>query len=297
MLRRAFWALVVTLCLAAPAALQAQMGDYLDVYVAHVKPEKTTDFEALAKKMADANRRFNGDRWLTESAVYGEGETYVFVSQRQDYADADKGTDAFFGALSKAYGKDGADKMLHEWESCLLSSHTELRKRRTDLSRKAPDAASWAKFIGESRVLRTTAVHVKPGRITEFEDLLKDMKTAGEQSPNTQPVLVSQVIEGGRGTIFYLTTLRNSLAGFDNNPTMRQILGEEGYKKFLQISAESIERADSTIYRFSAELSNPAPEVIAAAPDYWQPKPVVAAHAAKPKSPVQPAAEKEKTKQ
>jgi len=297
MLRRAFWALAATLCLIAPAVMQAQMGDYLDVYIAHVKPEKVADFEALARKVVDANRHNNGDNWMALETVYGENDTYVFISTRQNYADIDKGSDAFFGALNKAYGKDGAEKILHEWDSCLSESRSEFRKRRWDLSRKAPDAASYARFIGESRVLRTTAVHIRPGHVTEFEDLLKEAKTAGEQNPNTQPVLVSQVIEGSRGTIFYVSTLRTSLGGFDNNPTIREILGEEGYKKYLQISADTVTGTDSALYRFSAELSNPPQEVIATAPDFWNPKPVMAAKKKPKATGMEPAAQKTKEQQ
>ncbi|HXZ33075.1 MAG TPA: hypothetical protein VEH30_12420 [Terriglobales bacterium] len=293
---RAFWALTLVVCLIpliVPVAVQAQ-GDYLDVYVVHVKPEKVADFEALARKIADANRRNNGDHWMALETVYGEGETYSFISNRQDYAEIDKASDAFMTALNKAFGSDSSQKMLHEWESCLSDSRTELRRRRWDLSRKAPDPASYAKFVGESRVLRTTAVHVRPGHVTEFEDLMKELKAAGEQNPNAHPLLVSQVIEGGRGTTFYLTALRTGLGGFDNNPTTKEILGEEGYKKFQHVSAEIVESTQSAIFRFSAEFSNPPQEILAAAPDFWNPKPVVA-HKAKPTPPpVQPAAEKTK---
>lgn len=293
MLRRAFWALMLVACLVAPVALQAQ-GDYLDVYMVKAKPEKAADLESIAKKMVDANRRYNGDYWLALETVYGEGNTIAFISTRQDYAAIDKGNDAFMGALEKAYGKDGAEKMLRDWDNCLAGSRSELRKRRWDLSRKAPDPASYAKFIGESRVLRTTAVHVRPGRVADFESLMKDVKAAAEQNPNTQPVLVSQVMEGGKGTIFYFTSLRTSIGGYDNNPTGREILGEEGYKKFLQGSADTVESTESMLLRFSPELSNPPKDVLAAAPDFWQPKPVVAASKAKPKAPVEPAAEKKK---
>jgi hypothetical protein len=65
-------------------------------------------------------------------------------------------------------------------------SRAEFRRRRWDLSRKAPaDAEAYAKFIGESRLLRTTAVHIRPGRTTEFEALLKEVKEAGEKNPDT----------------------------------------------------------------------------------------------------------------
>jgi quinol monooxygenase YgiN len=273
--------------LATPVAVQAQ-GDYLDVYIVKAKPEKVAEFTALAKKIAEANRRYNGDHWVASETMYGEGDTYVFVSVRQDYAEIEKSFEAFMGALHKAYGKEAAEKMLHDWENCLAASRSELRRRRWDLSRKAPtDAAAYAKLIGGSRVVRTTAVHVRPGHVADFEALLKELKAAGEQAANTQPVLVSQVIEGSKGTTFYVSTLRSSLAGFDGNPTLREILGEQGYKKFLQVNAEAVEGTESALYRFSPELSNPPEELVAAAPAFWQPKAAVASAAAraKPKAP------------
>jgi hypothetical protein len=292
MLRRAFWAVAAVVCLFVPSLVLAQ-GDYLDVYIAKVKPEKMADARALTKKMVDANRRNGGDNWIAMESVYGEGDTIVFVSTRQNYADIDKASGAFMTALTKALGQDGATKLFNDWESCLRGSRGEFRKRRWDLSRKAPDASSYAKFVGETRVIRTTAVHIRPGHVAEFEALLKDAKAAGEQMASTQPVLVSQVIEGGVGTTFYVSALRSSLAGFDNNPTIREILGEEGYKKFLQISAEAVEGTESTVYRFSAELSNPPDEVRAAASDFWNPKPVVA-RTSKAKKSVEEAAQKKK---
>lgn len=283
MVRKALLAALAAICLIIPAAGQA-VGDYLDIYIVNVKPDKAADFEVLARKIADANRKYNGDRWLAMESVYGENNITVFVSTRQSYADVDKAQDFFMGALIKAYGKDTAEKILNEWNTCLASSRSEFRRRRWDLSRKAPtDPAAYAKLIGESRVLRTTAVHVRPGKIAEFEALLKEVKEAAEKAENTQPVLVSQLLEGGRGTIFYVTGLRPGLGGFDNNPTARDILGEEGFKKYLQASSDTVESTDSMIFRYSAELSSPPDAVIAVAPDFWNPKPMAPAKA-KPKS-------------
>ncbi len=171
--RRALWASAVAVCLAAPVAVHAQ-GDYLDVFIVKVKPEKTADFLTLARKYADANRRFNGDRWLASQALYGEGGVYQFTSTRKDYADTDKATEAFMLAANKAFGKEAAQKMNQDFDSCLVWSRSELRHRRWDLSRKAPkDADAYAKLIGESRLLRTTAVHIRPGHVLDFEALMK----------------------------------------------------------------------------------------------------------------------------
>jgi hypothetical protein len=293
--RKALWALTVVVCLAAPVAAQAQ-GDYLDVFIVKVKPEKRTDFLALAKKYADANRRFNGDRWIASEALYGEGNVYQFTSTRKDYADTDKAAEAFMLAANKAFGKEAAQKMDQDFNSCLVWSRSELRRRRWDLSRKAPqDAEAYAKLIGESRLLRSTAVHIRPGHAPDFEALMKEVKEAGEKNPDTAPVFVSQVLEGGKGATFYVSTLRSSMGGFDHNPTTKEILGEEGFKKFQQISADAVEVADSTLYRFNGELSNPPEEVAKVAMDFWHPKAVIVA-AVKPRTAMEPDAAKEPTK-
>ena len=288
--RKLLWAFAVALCLGAPVAVQAQ-GEYLDVLIVKVKPERAAEYQANGKKYAEANRRANGDRWITLESVYGESNIFMYTSTRNEYADIDKALEAEEAAIEKVYGKGAAQKLQQDFNNNVLWTRAELRRRRWDLSRKAPQSAEeYAKLIGESRVLRTTAVHIRPGRVPEFEALMKEAKEAAERNPNTAPVFVSQVIEGGKGAVFYVTTLRTSLGGFDHNPTALEILGEEGFRKFQQASAQSVEFADSTLYRINPELSNPPEEVAQAAMDFWRPKataastpkPKTAAHAAAP---------------
>jgi len=298
--RKALWAFAVVVCLVAPAAVQAQ-GEYLDVFIVKVKPEKMTEFNALSKKWVDANRRNNGDRWLAMETVYGEGGVYQFTSIRKDYADVDKANEASMAAVNKTFGKEATMKLIQDFSSCTVWSRSELRRRRMDLSRKPPtDPESYAKLIGESRFLRTTAVHIRPGHVPEFEELLKEAKEAGEKKADLPPVLVSQVVEGSKGATFYVTTLRSSLGGFDHNPTLRDILGEEGFKKFQKVNADAVETADSTLYRFVPDISNPPDDVAQVAADFWHPKAMMAA-TAKPKAKagadtVEPATAKEKVK-
>jgi hypothetical protein len=283
--RRALWALALlgAILLAAPAALWAQ-GQYLDVYIAKVKPEKSADFEAIAKRIADAERRNNGDPAIALVPVYGDNTTYIFISHRQDYADIDKGGDVFMSALHKALGKPGTDKLMQDLNNCLVSSRSEVRMRRPDLSSKVPgDPQAFAKLIGESRVLRTIAVHTRPGHGGEFEALLKEVNAKAEHIASTQTLLVSQVVEGGEDT-YYLTFLRSSLGGFDKNPTLMDILGEEGLAKFEKRIAESVAGVSSAIYRFSAEMSNPPKDIAEAASDFWNPKPMMASAKAKPQT-------------
>ena len=138
-------------------------------------------------------------------------------------------------------------------------------------------------MVGESRVLRSISVHVRPGHAAEFEALLKDVNAHADRNPDTLPVLVSQVVEGERGDIYYITFLRHSLGGMDKEPTLKDILGEKDMAKFEKSIAESAAGSESAIYRFRPDMSYPPQEIADVAADYWQPKPVMAA-AAKPKS-------------
>ena len=273
---KACWTTFAVVLLAALAVGQAQ-EQYLDVYIAQVKPEKRADFDAINKKIAAANHQNKGDSWIAMETVYGRGDRVTFTSTRNSYAEADKGTEMFIQALQKAYGKEGADKVMHDFEQCLANSRTELRRRRWDLSSNAPaDAAAMAKMVGNTRFLRTTAVHVRPGQVAAFEALLKDLKTAREKASPPQTVMVSQAVAGQEGTVFYLTSLQTSMAGFDGMPTMPQMLGEEGYAKFLKTNAEVVEGTETVINHFLPELSNAPEDVVAVAPDYWRPKAAMA---------------------
>ena len=285
---------IAALLLSALAFSQTA-AQYLDIEVVQVKPEKRADFDAITKKMVAANRQNGGDNWLAMETVYGQGNRITFVSTRNSYAETEKASDVFYSALEKAYGKAGVDKIFQEFSQCVVNTRSELRRRRWDLSSNPPaDAEAEAKLVGSTRWLRTVAVHVKPGQSDALEGVLKDMKAARERTSPPITTLVSQSVAGQDGTIYYVTTLENSMAGFDSIPPMQKALGEEGYAKFVKVSGDAVEHADTAINRFVPELSNAPEPVVAAAPDYWNPKPIVAAKA-KPKSgEVVPAADKGK---
>ena len=274
---RVLAASAVTIMVTVAAAAQMP-EEFLDVYIAKVRPEKRADFDAINKKLADANRHNKGDTWIAMETVYGESNTVSFVATRRSYGDAEKGNDAFVAALNKAYGQGGAEKLSQDFNSTLISSRVEFRRRRWDLSANVPaDPAALLKLVGQSRWLRTAVVHVRPGHVLEVEPHLKELKAALEKANPPQVTLVSQAVAGQSGTVFYVTAPEGSLGGFDRRTPTPQLLGEEGYQRFLKIFAESVEGTETVINHFLPELSNPPAEVTAAAPDFWAPKPQVAA--------------------
>jgi len=271
MQRKILWASIVIVLLGALAIAQTQES-YLDVYTVQVKPEKRADFDAISKKIVAANRQNGGDSWLAVETVYGPGNRVSFISTRQSYADIEKATGAFDEALQKTFGKT-TEKTLQDFAQCLESSRSEIRRRRWDLGSNAPsDPAALSKLIAGSRWLRTTAVHVRPGQNNHFEAILKDLKAARDKASPPQIMLVSQAVAGQQGTVYYVTTLQTTLAGFDAVPALPQLLGNEGYDKFLKASAEVVETMETSINRFIPEISNAPEEVAASAPEFWRPK-------------------------
>ncbi len=290
MQRRVIWASIAIVLLGGLVAAQAQES-YLDVYTVQVKPEKRAEFDAISKKIVAANRQNGGDSWLAMETVYGPGNRVSFISTRGSYGDIEKATGLFYEAMQKTYGKAATEKMLGDFSQCLQSSRSEIRRRRWDLSSNAPsEPAAYAKMIAASRWLRTATVHVRPGQNNAFEAILKDLKAARDKASPPQSMFVSQGVAGQEGTIYYVTTLQTSLAGFDAVPSVQQLLGNEGYEKFLKASAESVVNVETAINRFIPEISNAPEEVAANAPDFWRPAVPVQAKA-KAKSPVVNASE------
>lgn len=257
------------------ALAQSPAGDYLDVYIVQVKPDKRAEFDNLSKRMAEANRH-NGDQWLAMETMYGEGNTVTFVSQRKNYGDVDEAMGKFMAAAQKSFGA-GMEKAFQDFGSCLQSSRGELRLRRWDLGWNAPSSpAEYAKLIGQSKYLRTNMIRVRPGHTAEFEAMLKELKAAREKNSPDEVGLVSQVVAGQPGSVFYVTTLKPNMAGFDSVPTMQKVLGDDAYASFMKKSTEVVETAYTVINRFLPEQSAAPEEVVAAGKDFWQPKPVVA---------------------
>lgn len=260
-------------------------GGLVDVYIVKVKPEKRSDFEAIGKKIADANRKYKGDAWVAYSVEYGEQNTFMMASVRENYAAIEKGMGSFMSAMKEGYGPNFM-KLFQDMNNCAISSRSEVRRRRMDLSWNVPeDMAATEKRVGESRWLRVMTVRVRPGHVPAYEENLKALKAAFEKGGNPNPGFVSQVVAGQPAGVFYITGFGKSLADFDPAPgakPLRELMGEEGYDRFQKIQAESVLMSESDIARLVPELSNPTEGIAKADPEFWNPKPAAPA-AAKPK--------------
>jgi hypothetical protein len=265
---------VFALLTAALAPAQPAAQGYLDVYVAKVKPEKRAEFDAISKKFAAANRQHKGDAYLTYEVEYGEQNTVYFVSQRANYAAMDDGQKAFMGALTTSYGGAGIGKLFGDLNSCLVSSRSEVRLRRPELSWNLPaDNAALNGLVGKSRLLRIVVVRVRPGRTLDYEVQLRMLKTASERQTPDRVTTVSQSSVGQTLGVYYLTNFGDSMAALASPKTLPELLGDRGYRDFQKISADTTLGADIIIGHWLPELSSPPAEIAAADPAFWNPKP------------------------
>jgi hypothetical protein len=270
--------------LAAPFAhAQAMMGDYLDVFVAKVRPEKRADFDAIGRKIAEANRKANGDSWIAMTVEYGENNTILMVSPRQNYAAIDSASTAFMSAIKAAYDPGGLPKMMADVNSTLLSSRSEIRRRRGDLTVNPPaDADAYQKLVGGARWLRTIRIAVRNGREADFEQRVKEAKAALEKG-SKWTYFVSQVIAGAPGNIYYVSTLQPSLAAFDSAPKLSELMGKEGFATWTKAASEDQITSETMLMRIVPDLSNPPENIAKVAPDFWQPKATAASVPVTPK--------------
>src|SRR5882724_13567720 len=113
MIRKSITALfLVTLTSSITTAQEA--ATYLDEFIAKVKMDKRAEFDAITKKMVALNRRNKGDTWLASENMYGDVNVVTFVSLRNGFGDAQKGSDLFMAALAKPGGMAAAEKILQD---------------------------------------------------------------------------------------------------------------------------------------------------------------------------------------
>jgi hypothetical protein len=271
------------LVLSLAGSAHAQMvNDYLEVGVVTVKPEKRGEFEAIIKKMVDANRKHQGDNWLTSEMMFGPGNTFTYVSPRQNYAGVEQAYGSFMGAMEKSLGAAGSAKLMQDFSNCLSNTRGEFRRRRWDLSANAPTSeAAMNQIVGQGRWLRTAIIHVRPGRGRDYEQQLRLVKQAREKATEKAPTFVSQSVAGQSPSVYYITNVVGSLGALDTIPSLPILLGEEGYKSYQKTVSEAVLSVEINVSRIVPELSHLSEAMVSVAPEFWRPKPAVAA---KPKA-------------
>ncbi len=252
------------------ASAAAQLPKYLDVFTVKIKPEKHADFMTAAKRLADANRRNQGDYFLAWGTEYGE-PGITFTTRRSDLAAIERGMDMFRKATHEAFGA-GAEKFMQDLMGSTSDARAEVRAFRWDLARHAPEQQDDIdRVVGNARWIRTITLRVKPDRRDDFEGWMRDSKAAMEKA-DPEPAFIAQSYVGQEGVEYYVTHFAASLGDFDKRPTLREMLGEEGYNDYMKRTAEDVISARITLGRAMPEISNVPESIVNVSRDFWTPK-------------------------
>jgi hypothetical protein len=260
--------LIVTVC-----SMMAQTAPaYLDIGRAQVRPEKSKEYEDVVKRMVEANRKYKGDQWITLSPEYGETGALIFSSSRESMGAVEAGGEAFMKALGQGLGPM-ADKLMRDLGAWSTSYHTEIRRRRWDLSVNPPSTvADLSKLVGQSRWIRTLRVDLKPGKNAEYIAAWKPFQAELAKMQPSSTVLVSESVTGTPA--IFVGLYYKSMAEMDSEyAAVLKALASDAYQNLGRVTSNTVNQSTWEILKVRPELSNPPEGVINTDPAFWKPKP------------------------
>jgi hypothetical protein len=136
--------------------------------------------------------------------------------------------------------------------------------------------------IADMRYFGVLTFHVKPGHEADFKQVMKMVKEYHEKANVDEHLAVFQVVAGAPGGTYLVFRPMKSLAELDAYDSAHKpyhdMMGEDGQKKFAELQAASIAKAETTVFAFSPKMSYVPKEwaTTAANGDYWFPKTAVA---------------------
>jgi hypothetical protein len=272
---------VLGLCVAAACVCAAAAQDsapvpkVLQITREYVKPGKAgTIHEKTESAFVEAMQRA---KWPTHyigmTSLSGKSRVLFFTSYDsfeawQKDSDATDKNAALSAALERAYEADG--ELLDEMDQGAFYFREEMSLRpRADLS--------------QFRYMALTVFHVKPGKIKEWEEVVKLAKDGYEKGvPDAHWGMFEQVYGGDGGTFLLLTghkTLAEIDKAFADGKQFQTAMGEEGMKKLHEIFGNCVSQTQQQLFAFNPHMSYVPEEWIKAYPDFWK---AAKASAAKP---------------
>ena len=157
----------------------------------------------------------------------------------------------------------------------LTGARSIVAVHREDLDYRASDAN-----VPQSRYMGVISFRVRSGHEPDFAEAAKIVRAAYEKANVPVHFVIYQVTSGlsNGGFLVFLPTksLREVDEGLALTKAIQEAEGEENQKKLQKIAAEAYVSVESNIFALSPKMSYVSPEWVAAAPDFWAPKPQVA---------------------
>jgi hypothetical protein len=259
---------VGTVCVAGAQDKPSGIPKVLQITREYVKPGRAgLAHEKTESAFVEAMRKA---KWPTNyigmTSMSGRSRA-LFLTSYESFEAWQKDNDAVAKntALSAAIDRaDMADgELLEGLDQGVFYFSEEMSLRpRTDLS--------------QFRYMEFTLFHVKPGKDTEWKEVVKMAKAGYEKAmPDAHWGMFEQVY-GGDGGTFLLVSGHKSLAeidkGFADGKQFETAMGEEGMKKLNNLFALCVESTQTQLFAFNARMSYVKDEWMKADPEFWNPK-------------------------
>lgn len=198
-------------------------------------------------------------------ALYMVG--YASFADWQKDNDATEKNAALSGEIDRAAMSDG--DLLTEFDQAVLYLQPEL-----SLNVNNTDGLAHTKYM------EVTSFHLRPGHHSDWTELVK-MVIDGHKKGGTNANWAMFELEYGGGDQYILFSRDKDMSeideGFAEGKKFRDAMGEDGMKKLDSLAAACIESSDSELFAINPRQSYPPDEWVKANPEFWKPKPVVAA--------------------
>ncbi len=272
----------------------------LQIYREEVKVGKGAAHEKFEAGFVQASQKANWPtHYLAVSSISGPSEAwfltgYDSVTAWEKDRQATEKNAALTASLDQLAEKD-AD-FISGGRSIVALYREELSYRTSPVN------------LGQERYFYVTTIRVRPGHEADFVEANKIVRAAHEKASVPENWSVFQVTIGMPSGTYLIFQPMKTLAEVDAFPqthgtAYQDALGDEGRKKLRELNSAATLNTETNIFAFSPKMSYASPELVAADPEFWQPKAgaqVARKHAPASKSgaaKVVPTTKKEATKQ
>jgi hypothetical protein len=145
--------------------------------------------------------------------------------------------------------------------------------------------------ISHARYMEVSQYHVKRGHESGWRELAKMVIAAHEKAGTSAHWAMLNLVFGGDGGTYLILSADKSMAdidhGFTENKAFHDAMGDEGWKRFEQLYADTVDDSHNELFAINPKQSYMDESVIKSDPDFWKPKAAAAkastaAAAAKP---------------
>jgi len=233
----------------------------------------------------------------------GDENAVVYLQAFGSFAEVESAHKQFEETIAaNAAFKADLERLDREEVDQHASQKTAYYTLRSDLSFHPGSAEQFAR----SRFVSIGTTRIKPGRVPDYVDYIKGLNAAREKAGIDAHIVVYQVISGApNGTFLSFTSMRSLAEIDDARQKMEQsqkalddaVGGPDVVKQRRMLISEIVAEGYNTIYAMDPSLSRPTALIVAADPDFWNPKPAAATKALATKKEAPKAKEDAKAKE